>query len=464
MDKSFVLPLLTCILFSSAACATEVGVQMAQATSAVVPAPSKAQALTPAAALVLALAHEARFQAAKANLRAESQAVDLARSAQYPSIALNANRTYNQLYPASGRQQDYVSSTTGVSLRQSVYRPETQALVDQARAEVTRQQALLGSERNRLSLEVATAYLEALRAQADWQAQQSQQQALEGLVAAAQRAQPLGLVSVSMVQERQAKAAQGKLRILQAQTKRSDAVIQLEKLVGQPVRHMLSLPDEGFSWRTDAPVLLADWQQRARTLSPEVQAAQAAIEATRKALVRLDAARWPTLDLVAGRNRIASETPTSINNRYMNTTVGLQLAVPIYDGGRNSAAMSQAVAQLDRATAQLEGVQRDLDSQIENAYQLLAQAGERLQAHQVVVAAAQQAVLAARQGQSRGQQSALDVQDAQALLEAARLEQRTTQWQLMLTQTRLHGLAGDEEWLSLVPLQNWLVQSISVER
>ena len=112
----------------------------------------------------------------------------------------------------------------------------------------------------------------------------------------------------------------------------------------------------------------------------------------------------------------------------------------------------------------LEGTQRDVDRQVDVAHQLLAQANQRLQAHQVVVAANQQAITAARQGLARGQQSALDVLEAQSQLQIALLEQRTTRLSLLLAQLRLNALAGDAQWLSLVPLETWLNQPVALER
>ncbi len=428
------------------------------------PAGTTSSPLTPAAALTLAAEYESRYQAAKATLRAESQALEQARAGLRPNIAFNLNRTFNMLYPSAGRQQDYVSSNTSISLRQPLYRPEASAIVRQAGAEVTRQEAILGTERNRLSLDVASVYLEALRTHAEWQTQQSQQQALDSLVVAAQRALPLGLGSASLVQERQAKAAQGMLRVMQARLKRGEALAQLDKLVGQPTTQLVSLPDDGFTWPADPPTALAEWQQRARAQSPELQAAQAAVVAAREAISRAEAGKYPTVDLLAGRSRAVSDTFTSVNNRFINNSIGVQVAVPLYDGGRSSATTAQAVAQLDRAQAALEGTQRDLDLQVDGAHQLLLQANQRLQAHQVVVAASQQAITAARQGQARGQQSALDVLEAQSQLQSALLEQRTTRLSLLLAQLRLNALAGDAQWLSLAPLQTWLSQPVALER
>jgi TolC family type I secretion outer membrane protein len=433
-------------------------------TRAVNPAAALAQtaALTPASALTLATDYDARYLAAKAQFKAESESVAIARAGLRPSVGVNANRNYNELHPSSTRNQNYFSSNTGVSVRQPLYRPESTANLRQAEAEVGRQEALLGAEKNRLVFDVAGAYFELLRLNADYKAQFVQQQSLNRLVDAALRALPLGLVSASMVQDRRAKAAQGELRVLQALARRSDGLVQLERLIGQPVRQLAGLADTDFVWLTQTKDSLASWQDRAKAASPEVQAAQAATRVANETLSRAGAGAYPTLDLVLGRNRSVSDTFTTLNTAYINNSIGLQLAVPLYDGGRSSAATRQAAAQLERAQAQLLVAERDLDAQVSSAYQLLTQADGRLAAHQAVVASALDALNSARQGQLRGQQSALDVLEAQGQLEAARLEQLSTQLQLLLARLRLNALAGDATWLSLAPLQAWLGPSVAV--
>lgn len=435
---------------------------MTNPTAATAQTSAQSTTLTPATALTLAADYDARYLGAKAQFKAESENIAIAKAGLRPSVAVNANRNYNQLHPSSSREHNYYSSNTGVSVRQPLYRPENSANLRQAEAELGRQEALLGAEKNRLTFDVAGAYFELLRLNADYKAQQIQQQSLSRLVDAAQRAQPLGLVSASMVQDRRAKAAIGELRVLQALARRSEGLVQLERLIGQPVRQLAGLADADFVWRAQSADGQAGWQDRAKAASPEVQAAQAATRVASEALSRASAGAYPTLDLVLGRSRAVSDTVSTLNTTYINNSVGLQLAVPLYDGGRSSAATRQAAAQLERAQAQLLVAERDLDAQVTSAYQLLKQANSRLAAHQAVVAAAQDALNSARQGQLRGQQSALDILEAQAVLEAARLEQLSTQLQLLLARLRLNALAGDAAWLSLAPLEAWLGQTITL--
>ncbi|MCW5651582.1 MAG: TolC family protein [Ramlibacter sp.] len=428
--------------------------------------PAGPPALSPAAALVLAARHDARFQAAQASYRAESEGLAIARSRLLPEIDLSISRTHNDLDTRfGGRAQpslDYYSGAAAVTLRQPLYRPESRARVRQARAENSRQTALLEGERGRLAVDLAAAYLDVVRAQADLAAQRSQQDAQRGALAAAQRAVPLGLGSASDRESREAKAALAGLRVLQAEARRAESLRLLERMVGQPVTRVLAPAEEGWAWPESDLGTLASWQTRARERSPDVQAAQAAVAVAREGVERARKDGWPTLDLIIARSKSTSDSYSSVNNTYLNSAIGLQLAMPLYAGGRYDAQSRQAVAQLDRAQALLEGAQREVDGLVANEHEVLTQAVQRLQAHDVVVRAAAQSLLAARQGAARGTQSGLDVLDAQAQLDSARAE-RTALWlQLLVASLKLNALAGDESWLSLAPLDRWLVAPVSL--
>lgn len=423
--------------------------------------------LTPAAALALAQGYEARFQAAQAGYRAEVEALPLARSGLLPEVNASASRTFNQLDARTGAryqpQLDYFSSSASIMVRQPIYRRENWARYQQAGAEVRRQDALLSAERSRLAQELAGAYLEVLRTQADVQARQAEREALAAAAAAAGRGVPLGLASASDRDSRQARADLASLRVMEAVSRRNEALRLLERMVGRPLQALMAPPAEGpFDWAAQEPGVLAQWQERARAKSPEVMAAQAALEVAREGIGRAKAGAHPTLDLVGGRSKSASDSFTAINNTYYNNSIGLQLSVPLYAGGRNDAAVRQAVAQAERAQAQLDGTQRELDGQVEREHQLLAEAGERLRAHDAVVKAAEQAVLSARQGISRGLQSNLELMDAQGQLAATRAERTTARLQLLAAQLRLQLMVGDAGWLSLEPLQRWLVEPVAV--
>jgi len=441
---------------------------VASAASHAQPKPPSTEALSFASAVERARTYEAKHQVARASFRAESEILPQTRGTLLPEVSLSANRTYNQLDAVFGGQSrqslNYYSGGSGISLRQPLYRPENWARYQQAKYEVQRLEAVLLTDRNRLSVEVAGAYLEALRAQAEFLAYQAQQKSLQGQANAAERGTPLGLVSATDRDQAKARAELGTLRALQAEGKALDAQRQLEKMIGTSAGMLLAPSDDSFDASTFATDELAVWLDRARLNSWDVRAARASLEVTRKGVERARAGHKPTLDLVAGRSKSTSESFSSINNTYYNSSIGLQLTVPLYAGGRIDSGVRQAIAEQDKAEAQLENVLREVAVLVEREYLTLQQAQQRLRAHGGLVRSASQNFEAAQRGAERGTQSQLDILEAQGQLSSARYERSGAWLELLAARIRLQSLAGEVDDQTIAQLNSALVVPVAVGR
>jgi len=431
-------------------------------------APAAGGALTLQAAVERARAYEARHQAAQAGFRADREILDQTRGALLPEVSISANRTRNKLTAEFGNQStqslDYYSGGSSISLRQPVYRPESWARYQQAQAEVVRLQAVLASDRNRVMVDVAAAYLEVLRSLAEYRSLQAQTKSAQGQAAAAARGVPLGLVSAAERDQRQARAELGTLRTMEAQAKMIEARRRLEQMVGHTVSTVMSPQEAGLASESFAVDDLALWQDKANTASPEVRAARAAVEVAREGIERAKAGHKPTLDLVAGRSKSTSESFSSINNVYYNTSLGLQLTVPLFAGGRVNSAVRQAVAEHEKAQAQLDHALRETSVLVEREHQTVRQAVQRLRAHDALVSSAQQNLTAARAGLERGNQSQLDVLEAQGQLESAQFEQAGARLVLLAARMRLQSLAGEVDDQTVAQLDRLLVRPTNIER
>jgi protease secretion system outer membrane protein len=432
-----------------------------------------APAVTPGAvplsfgrAIEQARTYESKFQAAQASYRAESEILPQARGALLPEVSATANRTYNRLDAVfgaqSGQSLNYYSGGSSISLRQPLYRPENWSRYQQAKAEVRRLDAVLVTDRNRLSVEVAGAYLEALRAHAEYKSHEAQLKSFRAQAAAADRALPLGLASTTDRDQARARAELATLRLLQAEGKAADARRQLEKMVGVPAGELMAPRDDDF----DPGNLVADdllvWLDKARAGSYDVRAARANLEVAREGVDRARAGHKPTLDLVAGRSKSTSESFSSINNVYYNSSVGVQLTVPLYAGGRVDSGVRQAVAQMEKAQAQLDGALRETDVMVEREYVTLQQAGQRLRAHTALVQSARQNATAAQSGLERGNRSQLDVLEAQGQLLSAQYERSGAWLELLAARMRLQSLAGEVDEKTVAQLDRLLVVPVAL--
>lgn len=431
------------------------------------PAPEGAAppALTLSRAVERALSHEARYLAAEASFRAEREVLEQARARLLPELSANVSRAHNDLTAVVGEASahtSYISAGDSISLRQPLYRPERWASYQQAKAEVGRLEAVLSGARNRLHVSVASAYLELLRAMAEFQALQAQRSAVAGQAAAAARAVPLGLASPSESEERAAQAELSVLRALQAEARLTERRRELENMVGEPVTRVLAADDGDASLARIAAGDLHDWLARATEAAPEVRAARAAVEVAREGVRVASAGHKPTLDLVAARTKSRSETFTAIDQTFYNSSVGVQLNVPLFAGGRTDAAVRQALARHERAEAELQLALRETGLLVEREHRTVLQAAQRLRAHVALVQSGRRALLAAQQGSARGTHSQLDVLEAQGRLQAAQQEHAATLAELLAARVRLQGLAGELGADALPEVERVLVRPVTV--
>ncbi|WP_161953239.1 TolC family protein, partial [Escherichia coli] len=125
-------------------------------------------------------------------------------------------------------------------------------------------------------------------------------------------------------------------------------------------------------------------------------ALRAQLEAARLEVEKTQAGHRPTLDLVAQWSRTNSDSVISVNSRYDNKTVGLQLSVPLYAGGYVSSTVRQAVAAEVRAREALEATRRDLGVRVHREFRGMTEGVLRIAALEQAVRSAEQAVISNR--------------------------------------------------------------------
>ena len=118
------------------------------------------------------------------------------------------------------------------------------------------------------------------------------------------------------------------------------------------------------------PAVLDKWVEEARSVNPQVRAAEYGLTLAQQEVVRNRGAHYPTLDAFAGVTRNASGVGTlggpgtDINNR----NIGLQLALPIYQGGLVDSRVREAVANEEKARQDLESARRGVELQTRQNY------------------------------------------------------------------------------------------------
>ena len=179
-----------------------------------------------------------------------------------------------------------------------------------------------------------------------------------------------------------------------------------------------------LDWNTTPPAaleavnLLAELLAEAQRQRPDLQALEAAAASARAEAARARAARWPTLSLAANTGRtFFLEDDRTASNSY---NVGVNLSVPLFDGGRLEAEARAAVRDAERLQAATEAQRSQVARAVTDAYHDVRYAQAQRDGVAVQFESASESAQAAEARYTAGVGSLLELLTAQAALARAR--------------------------------------------
>lgn len=414
----------------------------------------------------LALQRDAEYQAARAAAEGGRELLPLARAQLLPSVTFNASRFQNDLTTETRdffgqtrtSETRYPSHNYALSLRQPLYRPALWAGLDQAKARVEGVEAAFDKAGQDLALRVIGAYLNVLLAQEAHRQVETQGQAFEAQLAAAQHALVAGQGTRIDVDEAQAKLDLNRARLLSARQQIDQARHELEILIGMPVGKLRPLGSRLPPLESLQPATLEDWIARAEEANPELRDLRARVAAARHEVARASAGHKPTLDLVLQKSQSESDSVTSVNNRYDNSQIGLQLAVPLFSGGYVSAQVRQAAAGMAEAESRLETARRRLATLARKEFRAVQEGVAKVAALEVAERSAELSLLSNEKGFQAGTRSRLDILNAIDARATARYELAKERLHTFMARARLLALVGGLDHASVAEMNRWLVE------
>lgn len=428
-------------------------------------------AALPAWSLDLRQAYEAAYEndatirAARAGAQASREKLPQARAQQLPNVSLNASRNHNDLTSKTqnmlGQQttneNQYYSGSQSLSVRQPLYRPYLSALVRQAQAQVEDADAALERDEQTLVTRVGEAYFDALLAQDQVLLIEAQKATYATQLDAARKGLEAGTGTRTDIDEAQARLDLTLAQELEALQNVEFTHRRLESLTGRTADVLASLDVQRFNPTAPIPGLVDAWVERAEQASPELQSLRAQLDAAGMEVEKAQAGHKPTLDAVAQWSRSSSDTVTSVNQRYDNKSIGLQLTVPLYAGGYVSSTVRQAVAAQERAREALEAARRDLGVRVHREFRGMTEGVLRVKALEQAVRSAEQAVLSNQKSFQAGSRTTVDVLNAQQQKTTAQRDLAQARYLYLVSRLRLQALAGDDRQASVEQANSALV-------
>jgi outer membrane protein len=174
---------------------------------------------------------------------------------------------------------------------------------------------------------------------------------------------------------------------------------------------------------------------------------QQALEIATQEVERQNAGHLPTLDALAGyNNNYSNGTTTGLGNGSDITiaTIGLQLQIPIYQGGLVSSKVREAVANKQKAQDDLEAAKRQADLDTRSAYLNLASSVAQIKAYEQALNSSQSQLDSTNLGYEVGVRTSVDVLNAQQQYTLALRDLAQARLVYLLSKVRLSSLVGDD--------------------
>jgi outer membrane protein len=365
------------------------------------------------------------------------------RAGLLPTVNVAGNVRQNQEQGSSaGGTRNYHSGAIALTLNQPLFRRANVVASEQGELQAVLAQLQLKAAEQDLLLRVARGYFEVLQAQDALQSLGAQREAFAQQLTQARRSFDAGMAPVTDVSEAQARHD---LTVAQAITARNELELKrraMERLIDRELPPLSAL-DDSATLELMTSRAMSDLVDRAPVQSLQVTIAQVQVDVAQRELGRQDSGHLPTADLVAsvGETRNANYGTLGANS-LRQASVGIEVTLPVYQGGAVSSRAREASANLERARHDLENARR-LARQEARQAMLGAVNGAALQrALREAVASSETQARATRRGLEVGMRTRVDVLNAEQQVHAARRDLAAARYQTVLASLQLKAAAG----------------------
>jgi len=411
----------------------------------------------------LAQGADAQYAAARAAWSAGQEKLPQGLAGLLPSASVTAFSQYTDrdlrfrtpaIPPNNTR---FNSNSISLSLSQPLYRPQNLAAYGQARTQVEQTDAVFAQAAQDLILRVAQAYFDILLAQDTVEFTHAQLVAIGRQLEQAKRNFEVGTATITDTHEAQSRYD---ITVSTEIAARNDLEIkkrQLELIIGRPAPGVAAL-GKRFELRLPEPNSMDRWVAEAADHNIQVRASRANLEFASQEIERNRAAHRPTLDAFASYSETGAGSGIQGGPGTDNTSkvVGLQLAVPIYQGGLTSSRVREAVANEDKARQELESARRSAELAARQTFLSVTNGLAQVRALEAALVSSQSSLDSTRLGQEVGVRTQVDVLNAQQQLLQTRRDLAQAKYNYILALLRLKSSAGQLTDQDLAVANSWL--------
>jgi outer membrane protein len=406
---------------------------------------------------------DAIYASARASWVAAQEKLPQARSGLLPTLSFTGSTQYNDRDirfrdpTVVGSSARFNSNSLVLSLNQPIFRAQNFVAYQQGRSQIDLADATLAVATQDMITRAAQAYVDVLLARDNVAFAAAQKAAISEQLTQAKISFQVGTATITDTNEAQARFD---LAVSQEIAAQSDLEVKnrtLELLIAKPTPVLAPL-GAGLQLVTPQPAALEKWVEDSRTSNPQVRVAEANLTLARQEVSRNRAAHLPTVDTFAsaGINRAGVGTLGGPGTNIDTKSVGVQLAVPIYQGGVVNSRVREAAANQDKTVQELESARRNAELAARQGYLGVTSGIAQVKALEAALTSSQSALDSSRLGREVGVRTQVDVLNAQQQLFSARRDLAKAKYDYIMATLKLKSAVGRLTEADIVAVNAWL--------
>jgi outer membrane protein len=396
--------------------------------------------------------------------QAAQEIIEQSKALYRPTVNFNADANaiasdirYLQSTTPAGRS-NFENYKYGVDARQPIYRKQNLIQIEQAATQVSQADKQLHLSKQALILRTTQAYFDVLIAQDKIDLMIAQKSAISSQLDQAKANFEVGTVTITDVNE-----AQARYDLIVAQEIAAVNEYQIAKHAVQAITG--NAPQKLATVKADIQTntltqSMDNWLEVAALNNLNIQIQQDTAKFSEQEIELSKAGHLPTLDAVASYTDSYANGSVSVfgtGNELKTGSIGLQLQIPLYQGGATSSKVRQAVLNKQKAQDDVEIARRQTELETQRAYLNLSTSIAQVKALNQALISSQSQVDSTKLGYEVGVRTSIDVLNAEQQLFSAKRDLLQARYNYLVNIIRLKTASGVVAETDLLDINQQLV-------
>lgn len=391
----------------------------------------------------IAARSDPELQAAVADHAATLEVLPQSRAGLLPDIGFNGtvDRLRFEDLESGGDTTFSTDQIYTLTLTQPIFRYDRFVQFRQADSRILQAEAELTAAEQDLMIRTATRYFEVLGTMDDLQFARSEKGAIARQLDQTKQRFDVGLIAITDVHEAQARYDLAVSEEIKAETQLENAREALAEITGTPHGNLQVLEAE-LPLLTPDPQSPEQWVNKALEQNYQYLAAQAAAETARQEIEHRRSGHYPSLDFNLNQSYRDQNFGGVFGLQRYDSSIGLELNLPIFQGGRVRSQTTESRALFDAAQQRAELQRRAAQRQMRDAYRAVVANIALVHALEQALVSTRTALEAAEAGFDVGTRTIVDVLNAQREVFRARRDFARARYDYLLNTLQMKLAAG----------------------